>query len=214
MGQAIADAPIADLAIDVGHSIARPGAKAASGRGEFELNKSLALRVDELVRGMGVRTRLIGADGTMERLQERTAVAANDRLFLSLHHDSIKREWMPNVSDFAGFSVFVSNKNPYPARSLACARQIGKQMLAAGFSPSRYHAMDVAGERRPFADEGLGVHWFDDLIVLKTAMQPAVLVEAGVIVNPLDEMKVASDQGRESVAAAISKGIAVCLGGG
>lgn len=201
----------ADLAIDIGHSLVRPGARSASGRGEFELNRALAISVDSKVRGAGIGTRLIGAEGNTNRLQERTAYAAGDRLFLSLHHDSIKQEWMPRASEFAGFSVFISRKNRFPAKSLACAQLIGQQLVAAGFKPSRYHAIEVQGEGRPFANETLGVHWFDDLIVLKTAEQPAVLVEAGVIVNPDDELRVTSNSGREAIATAIASAAVACL---
>jgi len=201
----------ADLAIDIGHSLLRPGAKSAAGRGEFELNRALAIRVDAKVRRAGMSTRLIGAEGNANRLQDRTTYAAGDRLFLSLHHDSIKQEWMPRAAEFAGFSVFISKKNRFPAKSFACAQLIGQQLLAAGFKPSRYHALDVQGEGRPFANEILGVHWFDDLIVLKTAQQPAVLVEAGVIVNPEDELRVGSDSGREAISTAIASAAVACL---
>ena len=56
--------------------------------------------------------------------------------------------------------------------------------MAAGEKPSLYHAEPIAGENRPLLDRRLGVHRFDGLAVLKTATMPAVLVEAGVIVNP------------------------------
>jgi len=38
------------------------------------------------------------------------------------------------------------------------------------------------------------VHYYDNLIVLKTARTPAVLLEAGVIVNRDEELKVQSEE--------------------
>ena len=85
--------------------------------------------------------------------------------------------------EFAGFSIFVSQRNPRYEESLRCAKAIGEALVAAGEKPSLYHAEPIAGENRPLLDRRLGVHRFDGLAVLKTATMPAVLVEAGVIVN-------------------------------
>jgi N-acetylmuramoyl-L-alanine amidase len=48
-------------------------------------------------------------------------------------------------------------------------------------------------------------------VVLKSAHQPAVLIEAGVIVNPVDELKVTGREGRQRLASAIASGAAECL---
>jgi hypothetical protein len=50
-------------------------------------------------------------------------------------------------------------------------------MRGAGFVPSLYHAEPIPGES-PFADRTNGVHYYDNLVVLHTATQPAVLLEA------------------------------------
>jgi N-acetylmuramoyl-L-alanine amidase len=84
-------------------------------------------------------------------------------------------------------------------------------MRAAGFVPSRYHADPALGEERPFADEANGVHYFDNLAVARTAAMPAVLVEAGVIVNPVAELRMRDPKVRRRIALAIAKGAASCL---
>ena len=61
-------------------------------------------------------------------------------------------------------------------------------MRGAGFAPSLYHAEPIPGESKPFADRTNGVHYYDNLVVLHTATQPAVLFEAGVIVNRAEEL--------------------------
>lgn len=200
-----------DVAIDIGHFTDKPGVTGASGVKEMQLNRMLAHEIAELIGRAGFSYRLIGDDGRINILAERTAAALDDRLFLSIHHDSVLPEWMARAGEFSGYSLFVSRKNPEIKMSLACARKIGAKLLASGFNPSRYHALPVQGENRPFADEPRGVHYFDDLVVLKTAKQPAVLIEAGVIVNPVDEIEVTGRAGCKRLAKAIASGTAECL---
>ncbi|MFO1113593.1 MAG: N-acetylmuramoyl-L-alanine amidase [Rhodospirillales bacterium] len=74
------------IAIDVGHSLARPGAISARGRPEFEFNRELAQVVERTLHGYGFRTLLIGDQGDRTGLSERTA--APPAPFLSIHHDA------------------------------------------------------------------------------------------------------------------------------
>ncbi len=83
----------------------------------------------------------------------------------------------------------MSRLNSHTESSLKCASAIGAALRGAGFRPSRYHADPIVGENRPFADEANGVHYFDNLAVLKTASIPALLFEAGVIVNRDEELR-------------------------
>lgn len=206
-----AGSSLADVALDVGHSLQRPGVTTASGRSEFSLNRALATAVARQLQARGIAVRQVGSDGHADVLTNRTAAAADSNLLVSLHHDSVRQDWLADAARYHGFSLFVSHRNPQPAESLACARLIGKRLQAAGFVPSRYHAQPVRGENRPFADEAAGVHWFDDLVVLRSARSPAVLLEAGVVVNPADERLVTGEAGRARLSAAIATGIADCL---
>ena len=88
---------------------------------------------------------------------------------------------------------------------------MGKGLRGAGFSPSLYHADPIPGENKPFADRRNGVHYYDNLIVLKTARTPAVLLEAGVIVNRDEEMRMRSEEVRKRIANAVGLGLAHCL---
>ncbi len=87
-------------------------------------------------------------------------------------------------------------------------------MRRAGFSPSLYHADPIPGERKPFADKLNGVHYYDNLIVLKTARTPAVLLEAGVILNRNEELEMQKESVRQRIAAAVAAGLDRCLPGG
>jgi N-acetylmuramoyl-L-alanine amidase len=88
---------------------------------------------------------------------------------------------------FQGFSVFFSRKNPRSAQSHQLARLLGASMVAKGFSPSLHHAEETPGEGRNLLEKDLGLYEFSDLVVLKTAAMPAVLLECGIIVNRNEE---------------------------
>ena len=209
------------IAVDVGHSRALPGATSAHGRMEHEFNLDLARDVDAALRERGHATRLIGADGSMANLSARSTAARGADLLLSIHHDSVQPHfleawvWQDEVrlfSDrYAGFSLFVSRRNRATAASLRCASAIGASLRAAGFRPSLYHADRIPGESKPFADRANGVHYYDNLVVLKTAASPAVLFEAGVIVNRDEAQALAQSDTRERIAAAVAAGTANCL---
>jgi N-acetylmuramoyl-L-alanine amidase len=218
---AAAEPPL--VAVDVGHFLAEPGALSARGRPELEFNRELALDVRAALEAGGLRVRLIGAAGNMDVLSRRTAAALGADLFLSIHHDSVQPhyfdEWeyegeARRFSDrFSGFALFVSRRNPRAATSLACASAIGAGLRAAGFAPSLYHAEPIPGESKPFADRLNGVHYFDNLVVLHTAAQPAVLLEAGVIVNRAEEVRLRDPATRRRIAKAVAAAVRECLRG-
>lgn len=216
---AAAEPPL--IAIDVGHSLAKPGSVSARGRPEFEFNRELAMAVERALHLYGFRTRLIGDQGDMTGLTERTKAAAGADFFLSIHHDSVQPQYLQPwtiggaqqkwTERFSGYSLFVSRSNPNPKKSLACAQAIGEAMRAEGQTPSLHHAEPIKGENRPLADKENGVYFFDDLVVLKTATAPAVLVEAGIIVNKHDELELREPATKRRIAAAIAAGLRRCL---
>ena len=183
----------------------------ASGVPEFEFNLELALETKKQLFRQGLAVRLIGEKGGIIFLNHRTRDAAGADLLVSIHHDSVREHLLPQAEHFSGFSLFISRNNPHPGKSLACASAIGAGLRAAGLAPSRYHADPVIGENRPFADEQNGVHYYDNLAVAKTATMPAVLVEAGVIVNRHDEARMSNPEVRRRIAAAIAGGVRQCL---
>lgn len=209
------------VALDVGHSLARSGAVSARGVPEFDFNLKLAQDIAAELDKAGVAVRLIGADGLADNLAERSPKAAGAQLLLSIHHDSVQprylRHWQhdgetrPYSDRFRGHSLFISGRNPQEARSLHCAARIGHALRRDGFIPSRHHAEPIEGEARPWADTTAGVHYYDNLVVLKTAEVPAVLLEAGVIVHRLEEKLLADTGRRARMATATARGILDCL---
>jgi N-acetylmuramoyl-L-alanine amidase len=219
----IAAAQPCSVAVDVGHTAGQPGASSARGIPEFQFNLALAkaLRISLLAKDCQVT--MINEDGDMGALKDRPVKAGDARLFVSIHHDSVQPRYLQkwefegadrHYSDrFSGYSLFVSRDNPFPGKSLQCASAIGAALQASGYPPSYYHAEPIPGENRLFADRANGVHYYDQLVVLHTATQPAVLIEAGVIVNRESEQMLAMPETKENIAQAIADGIAACLTG-
>jgi N-acetylmuramoyl-L-alanine amidase len=209
------------VAVDVGHFRAEPGTISARGRPEFEFNRDLALEIRAALERRALATVLVGADGSMAHLSRRTAAASGADFLLSVHHDSTQPQFFLSWNDdgtdrsysdrSAGFSLFVSHRNVDAAASLRCASAIGAALRARGFVPSLYHAEPIPGENKPFADRENGVHYYDNLVVLHTARSPAVLLEAGVIVNRQEELKLASPATRRRIASAVADGASRCL---
>jgi N-acetylmuramoyl-L-alanine amidase len=193
----------------------------ARGIPEFDYNLRLAREVSESLRRAGHRTLLIGDDGLAMNLGSRAPRATGMDLFISIHHDSVQPRFFSSweidgetliYSDhFSGFSLFVSRLNSHTEQSLKCASAIGAELRGAGFVPSRYHADPIVGENRPFADEVNGVHYFDNLAVLKTAQIPALLFEAGVIVNRDEELRMRDPAVRKRIVDSLVAGIGACL---
>ena len=210
------------IAIDVGHYKEVPGAISARGRPEFAFNLDLARELEKELQARGHATQLIGADGGMQDLWRRPRMARGAAFFISVHHDSTQARyqstWTYNGTEqrysdrFAGFSSFVSRENPGWRQGLRCASAIGNALVGAGFRPSLYHAHPVLGENRPFADKTNGVHYYDHLAALRHAAMPALLFEAGVIVNREEELKMSDETVRRRIAAGVADGITACLG--
>lgn len=207
------------VAIDVGHTLADPGARSARGRDEFSYNLALAGVLAERLHERGIAVRHINFGGDVAHLAERPRLAGKVDLFVSVHHDSARSEhldeWdvdgeMRAYSDIhRGFSLFVSRLNPQPATSLRCASAIGARLRRTGFAPTFYHA-----DRRPLLDASNAVHAYDRLIVLYRTTLPALLFEAGVIKHREEELALRDPQRIARMADAVATGIAACLASG
>lgn len=205
------------VALDVGHSKTRPGAISARGRSEFEFNLDTARVIDEILEGAGAKCLIINETGTLTGLAERPqrALRLGADVFISIHHDSVnkkyKQTWTPpgqtrvrEYSDkFRGYSVFCSEKNPMAETSRAIALKLGAAMLEAGFEPTLHHAEKIPGENRPLIDRKTGVYEFTDLVVVKAAPLPSILLECGVIAHREEELEVSKRSFQERVAKAV-----------
>jgi len=190
------------VAIDVGHHLEAPGATSATGTPEYMFNRALAGRLLDQLHQAGVTGAFLVEDtGRPINLWARPRLAAERgaHLFLSIHHDSVQPRYLEpwthqgrerlHSERFQGYSLFVSGKNLYLDESLAVARAIGRALRSWGLTPSLHHAEPIPGENRPLVDRDLGIYDFADLVVLKAAPMPAVLIEAGILVNRQEEQK-------------------------
>jgi N-acetylmuramoyl-L-alanine amidase len=208
------------VAIDIGHYRAAPGATSATGVTEFDYNLALAHMVSAALHEAGfTSTFLIGEAGTPFKLEERTRLAGvgQAHLFLSLHHDSVQprfmTDWTVNgraerYSDrFHGYSLFISDLNFDRERSQDFALLLGEALLAEGMTPSLHHADPIPGEGKLLLDGRLGLYRYDNLVVLRTARMPAVLLESAIIVNRAEEQAIQKGDHSAKVAAAIVKAV-------
>ncbi len=200
------------VAIDVGHTKTNFGAVSSRGIPEYKFNYAIANILLEKIRAnKNINAFIINPDGEKISLKKRTQVATEKEadLFISLHHDSVQQKYIRyweykqkknHYSDrFSGYSIFVSNKNKQVDNSYRFAALLGERLRVSGFSPTLHHAEKIKGENRNLLDAKKGIYEFDDLIVLKTAVMPAILLECGVIVNRKEELLVSSEGFKDEI---------------
>ncbi len=204
--------------LDVGHTPDDPGAISAHGNPEYGYNLSLAnLAMAELIDAGFRQTTLLLVKGKgYGQLAQRAEIAnrvAPD-LLLSIHHDSTRERYISrwefagverNYSDkFSGHSLFVSIKNKFYKRSVDFAKLLGRELATAGLQYTPQHAEDIPTARLPLIDAELGVYRYDNLVVLKDVRVPAVLFEAGVIINRKEELVLSTPERRALLARAVT----------
>ena len=206
------------IVLDVGHTAESEGATSSRNVPEFSFNLRLAQQIVEKLKAEGfAETRLLVTEGKAKpSLFKRVAVAndLNADLFLSVHHDSVPNKFLEDwefegqkahFSDrFSGYSVFVSHINPEFKTSLAFAELIGKEMKAKGLQFAQQYTMAIMGHyQHPLLDKETGVYAYDELVVLRKTNMPAVLLEAGSIINRDEELKMDSPERRDTVSSAV-----------
>jgi N-acetylmuramoyl-L-alanine amidase len=208
--------------IDVGHTLEEPGAISARGTPEYDFNLRLALHIERALREAGFsKTLLLVTDGkALPSLAKRVARANKQGgdIFLSIHHDSVPEKLIEkwtfegterNFSDrFRGHSMFISNDNPQYGASLQFGRLLGKELKEKGLQYTSHYTDKIMGVRmRTLVDKEAGVYRFDQLIVLKSTLMPALLLEAGSIINRDEELLMASTEQQEKIAGAVRNAV-------
>jgi N-acetylmuramoyl-L-alanine amidase len=210
------------IVLDVGHTEKSEGAISARNVAEFVFNRRLARQIEEKLKAEGfVETRLLVTEGKARRSLVKRVAAANDfhaNLFLSIHHDSVPDKFLENwdfegkkrhFSDrFSGYSVFVSRNNPDFKTSLLFAELVAKEMKAQGLQYAQQYTQAIMGRyQHPLLNKETGVYSYDKLVVLKSTRMPAVLLEAGSIINRDEELKMDSPE-RQGI---ISSGVTAAV---
>src|SRR5262245_12793773 len=213
--------------LDVGHTDRDSGQMSARGVKEYDFNMKLARRVlEELVNTGFISTQMIVTSGsnTHESRVQRSK-RANDLgadLFISVHHDGVTNEtltpWQYNgkthwfLDKFAGFSLWVSQKNNKYEESLGFATTLADQLMANGLKFTTHHdeLTNTAkyGRIAPLLDRERGIYDASDHIaVLYESRMPAVLLEAGMIVNRAEEQLLSSPARRATVAKSVAEAV-------
>jgi N-acetylmuramoyl-L-alanine amidase len=81
---------------------------------------------------------------------------------------------------------------------------VAKEMKAQGLQYARQYTQAIMGRYQyPLLDKETGVYSHDELVVLRKTGMPAVLLEAGSIINRDEELKMGSDEYRDIVSGAV-----------
>jgi len=213
--------------LDVGHTAEVPGAKSARGAMEYDFNLRLAKEVNQKLVDAGFdRTVLMITAGPARASLFRRVALANRfpaDLFLSIHHDSVPNRFMQDweydgkprhFSDrFKGHSIFISNENGERRASLQFGRLLGLRLKEHGLTYTPHYTEPFMGSRqRELVDPEAGVYRYDQLIVLRMTRMPAVLLEAGSIINRDEELDMASPEREAVIADAVTEAVtAFCV---
>ncbi len=206
------------VVIDVGHTVQVPGAMSARGVPEYTFNLQLGQNLDQALVNAGFdKTALLITSkapplGLFERAFRANRMAAD--LFISIHHDSVPDDLLQTWQydgqqhhfndSFPGYAIFVSNANADRAGSLMFGRLLGEQMQARGLGYTPHYTLALMrNRRRALVDAEAGTYRYDQLVVLKETRMPAVLLEAGSIVDRQEELALASPERRALESAAI-----------
>ena len=93
-------------------------------------------------------------------------------------------------------------------RSLDFAKRLGRAMQAHGLAHTPHYAERFMGRyRREPLDAATGVYRYDRLHVLRTARMPAVLLEAGSILNRAEALDLQTPERRAAIVAAVTEAI-------
>lgn len=208
--------------VDVGHTPEVPGAISARGVEEYAFNLNLAKVIDGKLREAGFnKAHLLLARGPaipslVRRVAEANAMSAD--LLVSIHHDSVpeafKAMWdfggvQRAYSDrFKGHSIFVSADNPHYQASLAFGKMLGSRLKARGLQYTPHYKEAFMGSRRRIlVDAETGVYRYDQLLILRTAHMPSVLLEAGSIVHRDEEVLMGSEEHQSQIAGAVTEAV-------
>ena len=208
--------------IDVGHTEQAPGARSARGVPEFVFNLNLARQIEQQLLAAGFQRSVLlitegpSAKGLAERVRRANALGGD--LLLSIHHDSVPEALLEKwefegeergFSDrFSGHSIFISDDNSDPAGSLLFARLLGGQLRERGLQYTPHYTDRIMGHRqRLLVDAQAGVYRYDKLIVLKDTGMPAVLLEAGSIINRGEELRMGTLEHQALVSTAVTDAV-------
>src|SRR5216684_8898179 len=208
--------------LDVGHTAEAPGAISARNVPEYDFNLRLATQIERslIEDGFNKTVLLVTAGRARPSLFDRAAKAngLSANLLVSIHHDSVPDSLLENwefegkeshFSDrFSGHSIFVSYENPHLNGSLLFGRLLGNELKDRGLQYARQYTLPIMGRyRHKLVDPDVGVYRYDQLVVLRGTRMPAVLFEAGSIINREEELQMNSAERLDLISASLTTAV-------
>lgn len=198
-----APAPFALVVIDPGHGGQDSGTM-KTGMVEKELTLDVAHRVERLLQQRGLATLLTRSDDSYISLQDRAAVANDQRecVFVSIHFDEAGRSAATGIETYyaahpVSFPERIASWLPFLQRTSSEPTNVESQSLATFIQEALVaHTQAVNRGTRP-----------QQFFVIANVRHPAVLVEGGFLTNKEDVLKLANGDYREQIAVAINEGI-------
>ena len=195
--------PFAVVVLDPGHGGQDSGAKVGSML-EKDLTLDVAHRVDRLLQAQGLATVMTRVGDAYVSLAERAALTNRvpNCVFVSIHFNEDNKPMASGVETYYAAhqvtpGLSVASWFPFLWRAISASPNVESQSLA-GFIQEGLAARTQAVNRGTKAEQ---------FFVIVNVRHPAVLVEGGFLTNKEDMAKLASDDYREQMAAAISEGI-------
>jgi N-acetylmuramoyl-L-alanine amidase len=195
--------PFAVVVLDPGHGGQDSGA-VCGGVLEKDLTLDVVRRIERLLEANGVATVMTRVGDSYISLADRAALAnrVRDSILISIHFNEDNRPISTGVETYyAAHQItggsFVASWLPFLWRALSESPNFESQSLASFIQEAlvvRTRALDRGTKARQF-------------FVIANVTCPAVLVEGGFLTNKEDISKLASEDYREEIAAAVSDGI-------
>ena len=198
-----ASKPFAVVVLDPGHGGQDSGAM-CGGVLEKDLTLDVARRVDRLLNSEGIATLMTRVGDTYVSLADRAAFANRVRkcIFVSIHFNEDNKPVASGVETYyAAHQItagsFLASWLPFLWRPLSDSPNTESQNLAALVQEAlvaRTRSIDRGTEARQF-------------FVIANVTSPAILIEGGFLTNKEDISKLASQDYRDQIAAAVADGI-------
>src|SRR5213083_2371681 len=195
--------PFAVVVLDPGHGGQDSGAM-CNGVLEKDLTLDVARRIDRLLEAEGMATLMTRMGDTYVSLADRAAFAnrVRDCIFVSIHFNEDNQPVSSGVETYyAAHQIaagsFVASWLPFLWRPLSDSPNPESQNLAGLIQEAlvaRTRSIDRGTEGRQF-------------FVIANVTSPAVLIEGGFLTNKEDISKLATEDYRDQIAAAVADGI-------
>src|SRR3989449_8340481 len=201
--EAAIPAPFTVVVLDPGHGGQDSGAM-CGGVLEKDLTLDVARRIDRLLDSEGIATLMTRLGDTYVSLADRAAFANRVRncIFVSIHFNEDNKPVASGVETYyAAHQItagsFLASWLPFLWRPLSDSPNFESQSLAQ-------YIQEALVARTGALDRGTIAKQF---FVIANVTSPAVLIEGGFLTNKEDISKVASEDYREHLAAAVPHGI-------